>query len=125
VIITIILVTRVECCNQNIAGPNLTPVVAAIWIKVIGQSDAGIEPLMEAGKLIKADGRRENIESIEAMRKRGVQVHTLTPALDAEWDQTVAKAYPKVRGIAVPPDIYDEVVSQLKTFRAAHQGVKQ
>jgi len=79
----------------------------------------------EAGKLIKADGRRENIESIEAMRKRGVQVHTLTPALDAEWDQTVAKAYPKVRGIAVPPDIYDEVVSQLKTFRAAHQGVKQ
>jgi TRAP-type C4-dicarboxylate transport system substrate-binding protein len=74
----------------------------------------------EAGKLINADGRRENVESIEAMRKRGLKIHTLTPELDAEWDQTVAKTYPKVRGIAVPEDIYDEVVSQLKTFRAAH-----
>src|SRR6266581_3318038 len=73
----------------------------------------------DAGKLIKADGRRENVESIEAMRKRGLKIHTLTPEVDAEWDQTVATAYPKIRGIAVPPDIYDEVMSQLKTFREA------
>jgi len=32
----------------------------------------------------------------------------------------VAKAYSKVRGIAVPVDIYDEVIGQLKTFRAAN-----
>jgi TRAP-type C4-dicarboxylate transport system substrate-binding protein len=74
----------------------------------------------EAGKLIKADGRRENVESVEVMRKRGLKVHALTPEVDAEWDQVVAKAYPKVRGIAVPPDIFDEVMSQLKTFRAAN-----
>jgi len=73
----------------------------------------------ETGKLIKADGRRENLESIEAMRKRGLKVHTLTPELDSEWDQVVATSYPKVRGTAVPADIYDEVVSELKTFRAA------
>ena len=79
----------------------------------------------ETGKLIKADGRRENLESIEAMRKRGLKVHSLTPELDAEWDQMIAKAYAKVRGTAVPADIYDEVVSQLKTFRAAHEGAKQ
>ena len=48
-------------------------------------------------------GRRENVESVEAMRKRGLKIHTLTPELDAEWDQTVAKSYPKVRGMAVPP----------------------
>jgi len=80
---------------------------------------------MEAGKRIKADGRRENLESIEVMRKRGLKVHTLTPELDAEWDQMVAKAYSKVRGTAVPADIYDEVLSQLKSFRAAHEGAKQ
>ena len=39
--------------------------------------------------------------------------------LAAEWDQVVATSYPKVRGTAVPADIYDEVVSELKTFRAA------
>ena len=76
----------------------------------------------EVGKLIKADGRRENVESIAAMRKRGLKVHPLTPELDAEWDRTVEKAYPKVRGIAVPADIYDEIMSQLKTFRAAQPG---
>ncbi len=80
---------------------------------------------LETGKHIKADGRRENVESIEAMRKRGLTVHTLTPGLDAEWNQMVAKAYPKVRGTAVPADIYDEVVSQLKILRAAREGVKQ
>jgi len=80
---------------------------------------------LEAGKQIKADGRRENLESIEVMRKRGLKVHTLTPELDAEWDQMVAKSYPKVRGTAVPTDIYDEVLSQLKSFRAAREGVKQ
>jgi len=53
------------------------------------------------------------------MRKRGLKVHTLTPELDAEWDQTVAKSYPKVRGTAVPADIYDEIINELKTFRAA------
>jgi len=51
--------------------------------------------------------------------------HTLTPELDAEWDQTVAKSYPKVRGTAVPADIYDQVISELKTFRAANGGTKQ
>jgi TRAP-type C4-dicarboxylate transport system substrate-binding protein len=80
---------------------------------------------LETGKHIKADGRRENFESIEAMRKRGLTVRTLTPELDAEWNQMVAKAYPKVRGTAVPADIYDEVVSQLINFRAAHEGAKQ
>ena len=74
---------------------------------------------LETGKLIKADGRRENTESIEAMRKRGLKVNTLTPEQDAEWDQTVAKAWPRVRGTAVPEDIYDEVVNQLKNFRAS------
>ncbi len=76
----------------------------------------------EAGKRLKADGRRENVESIAAMKKRGLKVHTLTPEIDAEWDQEVEKVYSKIRGIAVPADIYDEVTSQLKEFRAAKAG---
>jgi len=46
----------------------------------------------------------------------------LTPELDAEWDRTVEQAWPKIRGTVVPADIYDEVMSQLKTFRAAQEG---
>jgi TRAP-type C4-dicarboxylate transport system substrate-binding protein len=73
----------------------------------------------ETGKLIKADGRRENVESIEAMRKRGLKVQPLTAEGAAQWDQTVTEAYPRIRGAAVPADIFDEVISQLKTFRAS------
>jgi TRAP-type C4-dicarboxylate transport system substrate-binding protein len=104
---------------------NWVPLVGAAiitkqtWDTIPPETQAALKKsALEAGKLIKADGRRENVESIEAMKKRGLKVHTLTPELDKEWDQTVSKSYSKVRGIAVPEDIYDEVMSQLTAFRA-------
>ena len=56
------------------------------------------------------------------MRKRGLKIHTHTPEINAEWDRTVEQAWPKIRGTVVPADIFDEVMSQLKTFRAAKEG---
>ena len=89
------------------------------WDAIPAESQEAMrKAAVEAGKLIKADGRRENVESIEAMKKRGLKVNTLTPEMDAEWDKVVAKSYPKVRGIAVPPDVYDEIMSQLEAFRS-------
>jgi len=79
----------------------------------------------EAGKLIKGDGRRESVESVEAMRKRGLQVHTPTPEIEAEWRKAIEAAYPTVRGAIVPPDIFDEVVKQLQAYRAARGGDKK
>ncbi len=72
----------------------------------------------EAGKLIKADGRRENVESIAALRKRGLKVHTMTPEIESDWDRVIEKAMPRIRGAVVPADMFDEVVNQLKVFRA-------
>jgi len=79
----------------------------------------------EAGKFIKADGRRESRESIEAMRKRGLQVHAVTPDIEAEWRREIEAAYPTVRGPIVPADIFDEVVKELQAYRAAHAGSKK
>jgi TRAP-type C4-dicarboxylate transport system substrate-binding protein len=76
----------------------------------------------EAGKLIKADGRRESVESVEAMRKRGLQVHAVTPELEVEWRKAVEATYPKVRGGTVPAEMFDEVVKQLQAYRAARGG---
>ena len=56
------------------------------------------------------------------MRKRGLKIHTLTPELNTAWDQVAENAWPKIRGTVVPADIFDEVMSQLKTFRAAQEG---
>lgn len=79
----------------------------------------------ETGKLIKADGRRESVESVQAMRKRGLTVHAVTPEVEAEWRREAEAAYPKIRGVIVPADIFDEVVKQLKAYRAAQPGDKK
>ena len=47
------------------------------------------------------------------------RVGLLTPDLEAEWRREAEAAYPKIRGAVVPADIFDEVVTELKTFRAA------
>jgi TRAP-type C4-dicarboxylate transport system substrate-binding protein len=80
---------------------------------------------LETAKLIKADGRRESDESVTAMRKRGLQVHPLTPETEAQWRAEVESIYPKIRGQIVPADIFDEVVSQLKTYRSSGGMQKQ
>lgn len=89
----------------------------------------GREALREAatqtGKLMKADGRRESAESVEAMRKRGLRVHAVTPEVEAEWRREAEAAYPKIRGVIVPEDMFDEVVKQLKAYRAARAGHKK
>lgn len=79
----------------------------------------------ESGRLIKADGRRESVESVEAMRKRGLRVHAVAPDVEAEWRQVVEAAVPKIRGVIVPEDMFDEVIKQLKAYRAAREGGKK
>jgi TRAP-type C4-dicarboxylate transport system substrate-binding protein len=59
-------------------------------------------------------------EAIDAMRKRGLQVHTLTPEADAEWQQLVATSYPRIRGNMVPADVFDTVQKGIAEYRSAH-----
>jgi TRAP-type C4-dicarboxylate transport system substrate-binding protein len=126
---TIALAIQLDSAASHMLDMNWVPLVGAAiinkktWDSLSAESrEAMRKAAREAGKLIKADGRRENGESIEALRKRGLKVHPITPELDAEWDRMVEKAWTKIRGEVVPADIYDEVMSQLKTFRASKAG---
>jgi TRAP-type C4-dicarboxylate transport system substrate-binding protein len=126
---TIALAIQLDSAAPHMLDMNWVPLVGAAiinkktWDSLSPEAQEALrKSAREAGKLIKADGRRENVESIEAMRKRGLKIHTLTPEMNAEWDRTVEQAWPKIRGTVVPADIYDEVMSQLKTFRAAQEG---
>lgn len=87
--------------------------------------DALREAARETGKLMKADGRRESAESVEAMRKRGLTVHAITADVEAEWRRVVEATYPKIRGVIVPAEIFDEVVARLNAYRAAREGAKK
>ncbi len=77
---------------------------------------------IEAGKQMQIRSRAENMAAIEAMKRRGLQVHPVPPELEAEWRQFLEGVYPKVRGTMVPPEVFDEVQRLLADYRAGQQA---
>lgn len=98
----------------------------AVWDKV--PSDCRQELLhiaATAGKAIKASGRKESDEAVDAMkRKQGLKVHVPSQQVTEEWRQAAGSAYPKIRGSMVPADIFDSVESLLKEYRIKHGATK-
>jgi len=122
---TIALAIQIDSAAPNMLDMNWVPLVGAAiinkktWEAMSPETQAVVKKsALEAGKLIKADGRRENVESIEALRKRGTKIHPLPKDVESEWDKIVKEAYPKIRGAVVPADIFDLVMSELENFRA-------
>jgi TRAP-type transport system periplasmic protein len=106
------------------------------WVPIVGAcvitrnawealSPLGREELMRAAQQAGADmrhhAREEDTESIEAMKRRGLQVAVPTPEIDAEWRRVVEQAYPRIRGSMVPAETFDEVMALLREYRGAHQ----
>jgi TRAP-type C4-dicarboxylate transport system substrate-binding protein len=92
------------------------PIAAAtvITIKAWGSLDsAGQQALRNGAEQAAAQIReqREKLDSgsVEAMKQRGLTVHTLTPELEAEWRKWIAPVYSKIRGGMVPADVFDIV----------------
>jgi TRAP-type C4-dicarboxylate transport system substrate-binding protein len=123
---TIALALQVDAVAPHMLEMNWVPLVGAAiiskktWDSIPAEAQQEMrKAAAETGKVLKADGRRENVESVAAMQKRGLKLDKLTPELDAQWDEEVGKVCARIRGIAVPADIYDEVTNQLKAFRAS------
>lgn len=71
-----------------------------------------------AGLEIRARSRKESDDAVEAMKKRGLTVHPVTPDILQEWRNTVeTEIHPRMRGTIVPSDIFDEVVRLLHDYR--------
>jgi TRAP-type C4-dicarboxylate transport system substrate-binding protein len=77
-----------------------------------------------AGEKIRAAGRKEDQDSITAMQKRGLTVHTLTPEIQAEWEKLARTIYPKIRGGMVPEEMFEKVLSLLEQYRAQNKSAK-
>jgi TRAP-type C4-dicarboxylate transport system substrate-binding protein len=71
-----------------------------------------------AGEKISATTRAENDQAVEAMRKRGLQVHRLTPEAAKEWDELGRETHGIIRGRIVPAEMFDKVVRLLEQHRA-------
>jgi len=72
----------------------------------------------DAGRRFQERGRLEGDSAVAAMQRRGLTVHTLSPADEADWLAMCERLYPRIRGTLVPADIFDEVMR----LRAEYRG---
>ena len=73
----------------------------------------------EAGAQFQTRGRTEGDESVAAMRRRGLAVVPVPPAVEAEWRTVTEGFYPLIRGTMVPADMFDEVQRLLAGYRTS------
>jgi TRAP-type C4-dicarboxylate transport system substrate-binding protein len=71
----------------------------------------------QAGLKIRTRARQEDQEAVEAMKKRGLTVHPVTPEAEAEWRQVADQVYPRIRGGWVSADIFDAVRAAVAEYR--------
>jgi len=87
--------------------------------------DALRKAAQEAGEALTRRGRAESDASVRAMKtKGGLNVHAVTPEIEAEWRELAKTIYPKLRGGIVPADLFDRVMSLLESYRAAKGASK-
>lgn len=73
-----------------------------------------------AGVKVRERARQEDLESVEAMKKRGLIVHPVGPELEADWRRMAEGAYPKLRGTMVPAEMFDQVRAIVADYRKQH-----
>ena len=107
---------------------NWVPIIGALivrrdtWQKIPAALHSELLKAAEAtGAKLRQRAREEDEESIVAMQKRGLVVHTVTPAIAAEWQALAEKVYPQVRGSIVPADLFDRVQAEVAAYRSANK----
>ena len=120
------LAMQFHTVSRNMLELNFVPLVGATVISKRTWDSLSppcqeviLKSAAEAGEQIKARGRAEAEESIEAMKRRGLKVHRVTPQAQAEWDRLGEQVYPRIRGSIVPPDVFDETRRLLAEYRAS------
>lgn len=74
-----------------------------------------------AGTKLTTEQRKQSEDAIGVMvAKHKLQVHKLTPELEALWRKECELVYPKIRGSIVPAETFDRVVSLLAEYRASN-----
>lgn len=73
-----------------------------------------------AEKILRDHRGTQDENTIKALQARGVTVHEPTPEIEQQWQETIHKVWPLVRGGMVPEEKFDQVVQLLSEYRA-HQ----
>lgn len=71
----------------------------------------------ETGRAMKTRNRLESDVAVEEMRKRGLRVTAVPPAVKAEWREVAERGYGSLRGRKIPAPLFDEVVRHVTIYR--------
>ena len=125
------LAAQVDAVAPHMLDIHWVPIVGAAvitrraWEAITPAGQAAIRAAsVRAADALRAERERADQAAVEAMRKRGLQVHAVPAEAQAEWQQLVASAYPRIRGSMVPADMFDVVQEALADFRARPSGTK-
>jgi TRAP-type C4-dicarboxylate transport system substrate-binding protein len=120
--------TQIYSRASHMLELNWGPLVGALvvrkqtWDKLSTETRAALlKTAVNAGKEIKANGRKESDESVAAMSKRGLKVTKISPEVEAEWRRAAEAVYPKIRGTLVPADVFDQTLKFLEEYRATQK----
>jgi len=75
-----------------------------------------------AGVALRDEIRKTEAGSIPLMQQFGLNVVHADPKAVAEWRQLAESIWPKLRGGAVPPDLFDQVKRLRDDYRKTHPG---
>jgi TRAP-type C4-dicarboxylate transport system substrate-binding protein len=126
------LATQLDTQAKHMLEINWGPLVGAAvvhkksWDRIPPQfRDDMLKVAAETGKQVTAAGRAESDQAVAAMVRRGLQVHKVTPEIEAEWRAVIEKIQDKIRGHVVPADAFDEAQRLLKEYRARRDTGKK
>ena len=95
-----------------------TVVSKTTWEKI----PAELRPLLleaarEGGQRLQDEVRKSGDRDVEAMKKRGLNVVAVDENARALWQKTAESMYPKVRGVIVPAEAFDEALHYRDEYR--------
>lgn len=94
-----------------------------VWDKIPGPVQKEMmQSARNAGVALRDEIRKSESASIPLMQQFGLNVVHADPKAVAEWRQLAEGIWPKLRGSAVPPDLFDEVKRLRDDYRKTHHA---
>lgn len=104
---------------------NWAPLIGAavITTKTWNRLDPKIKKIvselaLDTGNRIQSAGRKESALAIEAMKRRGLKIKSISEEIKNEWREAAEAVYPQIRGTIVPEDVFDQVSNWIAELRA-------
>ena len=103
-----------------------TVITRRMWDSLPAASRADmLKAAREAGVGMRGSIRKMGDEAVVTMQKRRLQVIHVDAAGVEEWRKEVEGIYPKLRGVQVPADLFDEVRRLRDQYRTVAAGVRK